>query len=65
MVRGVLANYDDVHANLRPKGIWAPRKGEMYSPRGPKKAAEWARVELYMGMFEYCETLIRRGLLGE
>lgn len=65
MVRGVLANYDDVHANLRPKGIWAPKEGETYSLRGPTNGAGWARVELYMGMFEYCETLIRRGLLGE
>lgn len=63
MVRGVMANYDDVHANLRPGGIWGVQKGETYSLRGPKIPDEWARVELYMGMFEYCETLIARRLL--
>jgi hypothetical protein len=65
MVRGVLANYDDVHANLRPEGIWGVPKGEKYSVRGPQDAAEWARVELYMGMFEYCEALISRRLLEQ
>ena len=65
MVRGVMANYDDVHANLRPEGIWAPREGETYAALGPQHASEWARVELYMGMFEYCEKLINRGLLEE
>jgi hypothetical protein len=65
MVRGVMANYDDVHANLRPDGIWAPREGEDYAGVGPKGAAEWARLELYMGMFEYCEKLISRDLLVE
>lgn len=65
MVRGVLANYDDLHAKLRPGGIWAPHEDERYSPRGPQEAAEWARVELYMGLFEFCETLIKRDLLGE
>jgi hypothetical protein len=63
MVRGVLANYDDVHAKLRPGGTWGVQNGEEYSLQGPENAAEWARVELYMGMFEYCETLITRDLL--
>ena len=65
MVRSVMANYDDVHANLRPGGIWAPHEDEEYAVLGPQDAAEWARVELYMGMFEYCEKLISRGLLEE
>ena len=65
MVRGVLANYDDVHAKLRPGGIWAPTDANEYATRGPQDAAEWARLELYMGMFEYCEKLIRRDLLAK
>ena len=63
MVRGVLANYDDVHAKLRPEGIWGVQNNENYSQRGPQSAEQWARVELYMGMFEYCETLIAHDLL--
>ncbi|HMH12781.1 MAG TPA: hypothetical protein VK578_06705 [Edaphobacter sp.] len=65
MVRGVLANYDDVHAKLRPEGIWGVPLAEKYSLQGPQDAAEWARLELYMGMFEYCETLLTHGLLDE
>lgn len=64
-VRAVLVNYDDVHAKFRPSGIWAPAEGEVYAFTGPQNAEEWARVELYMGTFEYCEKLIRRGLLEE
>jgi hypothetical protein len=64
-VRQLAANYDDVHANVRPGGTWAPHEGQKYGEVGPQNAAEWARVELYMGMFEYCEKLIHRNLLGE
>jgi hypothetical protein len=64
-VRQLAANYDDVHANVRPGGTWAPHEGEKYGEVGPQNAAEWARVELYMGMFEYCEKLIGRNLLDE
>jgi hypothetical protein len=64
-VRQALANYDDVHANVRPTGIWAPRPGEKYAALGPRLGSEWARVELYMGTFEYCEKLLTRGLLDE
>jgi len=63
MVRGVLANYDDVHAKLRNDGVWARHETGRYSTFGPVDPEEWARVELYMGMFEYCEILISRGLL--
>jgi hypothetical protein len=67
MIRGIFAHYDDVHAKLRPGGIWAPNEeeSEILAKRGPTGAAEWSRVELYMGMFEYCETLIGRALLKE
>jgi hypothetical protein len=61
----LFAKYDDVHAMLRPGGIWGVQSGERYSPRGPTTAAEWSRVELYMGNFERCEALIVRELLKE
>jgi hypothetical protein len=59
-VRGLMSNYDDVHAKLRPGGDWAPPV-----PAGPENAAEWARVELYMGLFEYCERLLQQKLLNQ
>jgi hypothetical protein len=55
-----MSNYDDVHAKLRPGGDWASEV-----PAGPQNAAEWARVELYMGLFEYCERLLEQGLLNQ
>jgi hypothetical protein len=59
-VRDLMSNYDDVHAKLRPGGAWASEV-----PAGPQNAAEWARVELYMGLFEYCERLLEQGLLNQ
>jgi hypothetical protein len=64
-IRGVLANYDDVHAKLRPGGPWAPPELERFAKIGPATAEEWARVELLMGLFEYCETLLTRGMLAQ
>jgi hypothetical protein len=64
-VRGLMAEYDDVHAKLRPEGAWAPPKGELYARTGPGTPEDWARVELYMGLFEYCEVLLRRGLMQQ
>lgn len=62
-IRALLSNYDDIHAYLRPGGKWAP---EVWSDKAyPQDAHEWARVELYMGTYEYCETLISRGLLDK
>jgi hypothetical protein len=34
-------------------------------PTGPQNAAEWARVELYTGLFEYCERLLAQKLLNQ
>ena len=59
-VRGLMSNYDDVHAKLRPGGDWASE-----IPAGPQNAADWARVELYMGLFEYCERLLEQKLLNQ
>jgi len=64
-VRGLMANYDDVHAKFRPEGDWAPAKGKRYAHIGPDKPQEWARVELYMGLFEFCERLLKRGLMEQ
>jgi hypothetical protein len=59
LTRGVLANYDDIHANFRPGGLWDWSK----TGKGPETAAEWARTELYMGTFEFCETMLDAGYL--
>jgi hypothetical protein len=64
-VRGLMAEYDDVHAKLRPEGAWAPPEGELFARTGPGTPEDWARVELYMGLFEYCEVLLRRGLMQQ
>jgi hypothetical protein len=59
-IRALLANYDDIHAYLRPEGKWGT-----VPIAGPADAIEWARVELYMGTFEYCEIMLRHGFLDE
>jgi hypothetical protein len=59
MTRGVLTNYDDIHANFRPGGLWDWSK----TRKGPETATEWARTELYMGTFEFCETMLEVGYL--
>jgi hypothetical protein len=64
-VRGLMANYDDVHAKFRPGGDWAPAGRQRYAHTGPDKPQEWARVELYMGLFEFCERLLKRGLMEQ
>jgi hypothetical protein len=66
-VRALLANYDDIHAYLRPEGKWAtnPIAGPPDPIASPADATEWARLELYMGTFEYCEILLRHGFLDK
>jgi hypothetical protein len=64
-VRGLMTNYDDVHAKFRPGGDWAPAGRQRYAHTGPDKPQEWARVELYMGLFEFCERLLKRGLMEQ
>jgi hypothetical protein len=59
MIRGVMANYDDIHAKFRPGGAWST------DDHGPDSADEWARTELYMGLFEYCEQILEQRLLDE
>jgi hypothetical protein len=62
-VRGLMADYDDVHVKFRPGGDWARVKPQSYAHTGPDKPHEWARVELYMGLFEFCERLLKRRLM--
>jgi hypothetical protein len=64
-VRGLMANYDDVHQKFRPGGDWAPAGRQRYAHTGPVRPEEWARVELYMGLFEFCERLLKRKLMEE
>jgi hypothetical protein len=59
LLRGVFANYDDIHAKFRPTGAW----------HGASELSEdvedVARTELYMGLFEYCDKLLEKKLLDE
>jgi len=59
MLRGVITQYDDVHANFRPRGKWHA------SAMQPDRVNDWARTELYMGLLEYCNRLIEDGLLDQ
>jgi hypothetical protein len=59
LLRGVFAWYDDVHANFRPGGPW------YMSDKLPSAPADFARAELYMGLFEYCDLLLEEGLIDE
>jgi len=59
MLRGVFAWYDDIHANFRPGGKWSDPN------TGPETALDMGRTELYMGLFEYCDTLLEQGLIDE
>lgn len=49
--------YDSVHLNLRPGGDWYPSK------KPPEDHKVWAKIDDYMGFFEYCEMLMQDGSL--
>jgi hypothetical protein len=53
----MFARHDEVHFKLRPGGQWAQANS------GPQNPEEWARLEDYMGLFEHCESMLRRGLI--
>ena len=57
MLRGVFTQYDDIHCDFRPGGKWADPKVE------PETALEMGRIELYMGLFEYCDRLLEGELI--
>lgn len=56
-LRERFAAYDDVHLKLRPGGEWTLPNA------GPKTAAEWMRVEAYMGLFEHCNIMLTDKLI--
>jgi hypothetical protein len=53
----MLATHDPVHLRLRPGGDWS------VPDAGPGTHEEWAQVEDYMGFFEHCELMLRKGLI--
>jgi hypothetical protein len=59
MLRNLFAWYDDIHVNFRPGGKWDR------SEAAPESVSEMARIELYMGVFEYCDVLLEGKLLDE
>jgi hypothetical protein len=59
MLRDVMSQYDDIHSNFRPGGKWHA------SSTQPDTIGEWARTELYMGLLEYCNELIKGRLLDK
>jgi hypothetical protein len=56
-LRAILTAYDDIHANLRPRGNWHRSKEK------PDTFQDWARTELYMGTFEFMEELVEKKML--
>jgi hypothetical protein len=56
-LRAILTTYDDIHANLRPRGNWHRSKEK------PDTVQDWARTELYMGTFEFMEELVEKKML--
>jgi hypothetical protein len=53
----MFSHHDEVHIKLRPGGAWA------FQGAGPASVEDWAKVEDYMGLFEHCELMLRKGLL--
>lgn len=60
-LRKQMSEHNEVHINLRPRGAWAPDKGD---PQGPSNG-DWPKVEAYMGLFEHCEAMLRERLIDE
>lgn len=58
-LRDLLTNYDEVHANLRRRGKWWASHDE------PNTVEDWAKVETYMGLFEYFKVLFDNNMLSK
>jgi hypothetical protein len=58
-LRGLMANYDDIHANLSSRGKWHGSHDK------PNTVEEWTKVETYLGLFGYCNELITSNLLDK
>lgn len=52
----MLTAHEEVHLKLRPGGEWTGGKG-------PETAADWAKVEDYLGFFEHAEMLLTAKLI--
>jgi hypothetical protein len=59
MLRDLMSQYDDIHLNFLPGGKWHG------SSTQPDTTSEWGRTQSYMGLFEYCDEMIKDGLLDE
>jgi hypothetical protein len=57
LFRNTITHYDDIHANFRPRGAWYESRTK------PDTVEEWARVELYMGLFEFQDELMDNEML--
>lgn len=55
----MFTSHDEVHMKLRPDGEWSKNL------EGPVKPEDWVKVDDYMGLFEHCEIMIRKGLIDE
>lgn len=49
--------FDDVTTALRPGGKWVLNR--------INTSEEWSQVDEYLGMFEYCEMLLKRKVIDE
>ena len=58
-LREMMMQYDDIHTNFRPGGKWSQSMSE------PDTLDDWARVESYLGLLEFCNRLMREDLVSE
>jgi len=56
-LRQAFGSHIEAHINLRPGGIWHD------STAAPSCISDYAKIELYMGLFEYCDELLEKGFL--
>jgi hypothetical protein len=58
-LRQAFDSHREVHTKLRPSGPWNGSKTE------PSDPTDFAKVELYMGLFELCDELLEQQLVQE
>lgn len=56
-LRAHLFRFHDIHCALTPEGVWRGCTG------CPAKVADWRRLEAYMGLFEHCAIMLRKGIV--
>ena len=76
-LRAMFAKHEEAHIALKPGGEWGAvrspldKQGKYQEYRleptekGPSTPREWAPIEAYMGLFELCERMLKKNLLGE